>query len=285
MTSSAPTAATTPADAGTTRSTGSLTSPRGAGSRLGAFIRHDLVRQLKMFESIFFIAVLPTALFLMFGALADWGDLRANNGNVIGHTMVSMALYGAVTATTAIAGSAAVERQLGWGRQLSLTALSGTSYMVGKAIVAVCIAALPVALVYTVGAFTGAEIDGAWRWAASAGLTLVAAAPFAFYGLAAAMLFRSEAAVSAASGMLVVFAFLGNLFMPLNGVLLEIARFTPLYGSGVLARWPMMEGQVIAMDGSVITDPLWTAVLNVAVWTLVFLGICLLANGRRTSRA
>ena len=262
-----------------------LTAARGPASRLGSFIRHDLVRQLKMFESVFFIAVLPTALFLMFGALADWGDVRVGNGNMVAHTMVSMALYGAVTATTAISGSAAVERQLGWGRQLSLTALSGTSYMVGKAVVAVCIAALPVALVYTVGALTGAEIDSAWRWAASAGLTLVAAVPFAFYGLAAAMLFRSEAAVSAASGMLVVFAFLGNLFMPLNGFLLDIARFTPLYGSGVLARWPMMEGQVIAMDGSVITDPLWTAVLNVAAWTLVFLAICLLANGRRTSRA
>ena len=33
------------------------------------------------------------------------------------------------------------------------------------------------------------------------------------FGLAAALLFRSEAAVSAASGILVVFGFLGNLFV------------------------------------------------------------------------
>ena len=78
-----------------------LSSVRGPASRLASFVRHDLVRQLKMVESIFFIAVLPTALFLMFGALADWGDVRMENGNMIAHTMVSMALYGAVTATTA----------------------------------------------------------------------------------------------------------------------------------------------------------------------------------------
>lgn len=267
------------------RSGPALSRPRGPAGRLASFVGQDLVRQLKLVESIFFIAVLPTALFLMFGALADWGEAPAGHGNMVAHTMVSMALYGAVTATTAISGSAAVERQLGWGRQLSLTALSGTSYLVGKAIVAVCIAVLPVTLIYVVGASTGAEIDGAWRWAASAGLTLLAAVPFAFYGLASALVFRSEAAVSAASGMLVVFAFLGNLFMPLNGLLLDIGRFTPLYGSGVLARWPMMEGQVVAVDGSVTTDPLWATVLNVAAWTLVFLAICLLASRRRTSRA
>ena len=129
----------------TARTGPALSRPRGPAGRLASFVGQDLVRQLKMVESIFFIAVLPTALFLMFGALADWGDVRMENGNMVAHTMVSMALYGAVTATTAISGSAAVERQLGWGRQLSLTALSGTSYLVGKAIVAVCIAVLPVA--------------------------------------------------------------------------------------------------------------------------------------------
>jgi ABC-2 type transport system permease protein len=265
--------------------TTALSSPRGPAARLGSFVGHDLLRQLKMAESVFFIAVLPTALFLMFGTLSDWGSLQAGHGNVVAYTMVSMALYGAVTATTSISGSAAVERQLGWGRQLSLTALSGMSYLVGKATVAVCVAVLPVALVYAVGALTGAEMDSVWRWAASAGLTLLAAVPFAFYGLAAALLFRSEAAVSAASGLLVVFGFFGNLFMPLNGVLLEIARFTPLYGSGLLARWPMMEGQSVTTDGTLVTEPLWAVLLSIGAWTLLFLTICLLANRRRTSRA
>ncbi|WP_317259691.1 hypothetical protein [Kocuria atrinae] len=64
---------------------------------------------------------------------------------------------------------------------------------------------------------------------------------FALYGLAAGLLFRSEGAVGAASGLLVVFAFLGNVFMPLSGALLEFARFTPLYGIVGLARYPITE--------------------------------------------
>ena len=68
-------------------------------------------------------------------------------------------------------------------------------------------------------------------WIATAGLTLVAALPFAFYGLAVGLLFRSDAAIGAASGVLVVFAFLGNVFMPLGGVLLDIGKFTQQYAT------------------------------------------------------
>lgn len=266
--------------------TGLLCPPRSRADRLGAFVRRDLIRQLRLVESVFFIAVLPTALFLMFGTLSgDWNDIEVGDGNVMATTMTSMALYGAVTATTSIAGSAAVERQLGWGRQLSLTAVTGTDYVVGKIAVALGIAVLPVALVMSVGAAAGAHLDGPGRWAATAALVLLGALPFALYGLAAALLFRSEAAVSAASGLLVVFGFLGNLFTPLDGVILDVARFTPLYGAGTLARWPQLEGTALGPMGPTDTpDPLWTALLSFGVWTAVFAALCLLGLRRRTGR-
>lgn len=158
--------------------TGLLCPPRSRADRLGAFVRRDLIRQLRLVESVFFIAVLPTALFLMFGTLSgDWNDIEVGDGNVMATTMTSMALYGAVTATTSIAGSAAVERQLGWGRQLSLTAVTGTDYVVGKIAVALGIAVLPVALVMSVGAAAGAHLDGPGRWAATAALVLLGALP------------------------------------------------------------------------------------------------------------
>ena len=73
-------------------------------------------------------------------------------------------------------------------------------------------------------------------------LCLVGSAVFAVYGLLVGTAFRSEAAVGAASGTMVIFAFLGNLFIPLSGVLLTIAKFTPLYGYAALARYPLTEG-------------------------------------------
>jgi len=252
---------------------------------VAGFAGWELLRNVRMVESTFFIVVLPTVLYLMFGALADYGDAAAGNGNVAAYNMTAMTVYGATMATSAIAGSAALERQQGWGRQLGLTGLSGSGYMIGKVLVALGIAILPILVIFTVGVLTGARFDEGWMWAASGGLALLGAIPFALYGLAAALLFRSEAAVSAASGILVVLAFFGNLFMPLSGTMLAIAKFTPIYGIAALTRWPQLEGTVIdTAGGAPASDPLWAVVLNVVVWTAVFAAICLIASRRTTRR-
>src|SRR5699024_9194567 len=124
-------------------------------------------------------------------------------------------------ATTSMAGSAAVERTMGWGRQLNMTGLTEAQYIVGKMLMALLMAVSPIVVVYIAGAVTGAEFDSLAHWFSSAALTLVVAIPFSLYGLAFALVFRSETAVSAASGFLVIFAFFGNLFIPLGGVLLD----------------------------------------------------------------
>lgn len=258
--------------------------PRSRAGIIARFAGWDFLRNVRMVEATFFIVVLPAALYLMFGALAEYGSQPAGHGNVTAYQMVSMGVYGAVMATSSMAGSAAVERQQGWGRQLGLTGLTGPGYVLGKVLVALAMSVLPIVVVYTVGFFTGAEMDSAATWFSSAGLTLIGALPFAFYGLAAALLFRSEAAVSAASGLLVVLAFFGNLFMPLTGTLLEVAKFTPLYGVASLARWPQLEGTIVAVQGEPQSDPLGLIVLNVVAWTLVFALICWVAARRTTRR-
>lgn len=260
------------------------TTPAG---RLFGYARREFVRTVRMVDATFFTVLLPVALYLMFGAMSSWGDQPLEHGNVAAYTMTGMAVYGAITATTSIAGSAAVERQMGWGRQLSLTALTAREYVLGKCLVALATALLPTLAVLGAGALTGARMDDAWRWLATAGIVLACALPFALFGLAAALLFRSEAAVSAASGMLVVFAFLGGMFMPLSGVMQEIGRFTPLYGAGMLARWPQIGGAAVQMGPEAPTpaDPLWMPLLSILAWTIVFGAACLMASRSRTARA
>ncbi len=120
--------------------TGTATARHRPGGTAGIIARYagwDLRRNIRMFESTFFIIMLPAALYLVFGAMSGFGDLPVGHGNVAAYSMVSIALYGAVTAMTAIAGSAAIERQRGWGgRQLGLTNLSGgAGYLTGKTLV------------------------------------------------------------------------------------------------------------------------------------------------------
>ena len=80
------------------------------------------------------------------------------------------------------------------------------------------------------------------------------AVTFSLYGLVVGLTFRSEAAVFVAgAGMLVILAFLGNIFFPLSGTLLTLAKFTPLYGYVSLARYPLTEGYVFNVSDGTVT--------------------------------
>lgn len=242
----------------------------------------ELRRLFRDYVSMFFIAVLPAFFYLIFGAAQQFSNEDAGNGNVAMYVMISMAAYGAVTATTGVGGMAAVERMQGWGRQLGLTPLRDSGYVLIKAVVAVVVAAIPITLIYLLGFFTSAT-GSFGAWALSALIVLAGAAVFALYGLVFGLAFRSEAAVSAASGSLVILAFLGNIFFPLSGTLLTMAKFTPLYGYVSLARYPVTDGYLVnTSDGSATHEALWVPVANVSVWTVILalLAIWLVRRGR-----
>jgi ABC-2 type transport system permease protein len=242
----------------------------------------ELRRVFRDYVSMFFIAILPAFFYLIFGAAQEFGSEDAGNGNVTMYVMISMAAYGAVTATSGIGGMAAVERMQGWGRQLGLTPLRDSGFVLMKATVAVVVAAIPITLIYLLGGLTGAE-GSASAWVLSALVILGGAVVFALYGLVFGLAFRSEAAVGAASGSLVILAFMGNIFFPLSGTLLTFAKFTPLYGYVSLARYPVTEGYLVSTsNGATTHEDLWVPMLNVSVWAVIFalLAIWLVRRGR-----
>jgi len=248
------------------------TAPRPA---MATYARLDLRRQLRDRMAMFFIVGLPTFMYLVFGlGSAD----AVGSGNVAMYIMISMACYGAVTATTGIAGSAATEQVMGWGRQLGLTPMRPLAFVAAKAGLAMVVAAMPVALIFAIGAATGAR--GTWSdWVLGAVIVWLGSALFAIYGLAVALVFRGTNAPGIASGFIVIMAFLGGLFTPISGVMLDIGRLTPLYGYAALAHYPLTDGW-LPVDGR---DPLWLPVANVLAWTVIF---SLLAMwGVRRSRA
>ncbi len=246
------------------------------------YYRLELRRLARDYVTMFFTVGLPGFLYLIFGASPDYGDEPVRDGNVAMWVMIAMAAYGAVTATTGIGGTAAVERMQGWSRQLGLTPLRDLEFVAVKAATAMTIAAAPIAVVYTLGALTGAQAP-LWVWAASAAVLLMGAGTFALYGLNFGLAFRSEAAVSAAAGSLVILSFLGNIFIPLTGWQLTVAKFTPLYGYVSLARRALTGGNTIDPDtGDLIPEPLWQSVVNLGAWTLLLglLALFLVSRGR-----
>lgn len=242
-------------------------------------LRVEALRQVRNPYTLAFTLAMPVGMYLLFGAGAAYGGMSAGHGNVRFYVMVSMAAYGAAVAMTSATSTAAVEAAQGWGRQLAMTPLRTAGYAATKLITALAAATLAVVLVFVVGAATGAEASDGWRWAASAVLVLGGALLFGLYGLGMGLVFRSDGAATLASISLTFFGFFGNVFMPLDGTMLDIARFTPMYGVVALARWPLTDG--VLTTGQ--TDQPWGIALNIVVWLVVF--AALVGVGVKRSRA
>lgn len=242
-------------------------------------VRVEAMRQIRNPYTLAFTLGMPVAMYLLFGAGMGYGDAAAGSGNVKFYIMVSMAAYGTAVAMSSITSLAATEAKQGWGRQLAMTPLSTTGYAITKLLTAVSFAALAMVAVFAAGMLTGAETADAWRWWASAGIILSLGLIYGLYGLGVGLFFNSDTAAALASISMTFFAFFGNVFMPLDGVMLDIARFTPLYGFVSLSRWPLTEG--VLTTGQ--TDSLWMVVLNLLVWLAVF--AILVAFGVKRSRS
>lgn len=239
----------------------------------------EFKRQARDVSNVMFVLLLPAAMYLLFGASTAGGEQMAGHANVKYYVMASMAAYGAVSAVTAISATAATEQTQGWGRQIGLTPMRPWQFVLTKTVVALAFAAVAMVIVYAVGIFTGAKADATWIWWATAAISLGCSAVFALYGLAAGLLFKSDSAAGVASGAVTFFAFFGNVFIPLSGTMLDIARFTPMYGMIGLVRWPVLEG--FMADGT--REELWWYIANVVAWTVIFLALALW--GVRRSRA
>ena len=242
-------------------------------------LRVEAMRQVRNPYTLAFTLGMPVAMYLLFGASMGYGTLSAGHGNVKFYVMVSMAAYGTAVAMSSLTSLAATESKQGWGRQLAMTPLGTAGYAVTKLITAVSFAALAVLLVFAAGLATGAEASDAWRWWASAGIILATGLIFGLYGLGVGLFFNADSAAALASISMTFFAFFGNVFIPLDGVMLDIARFTPLYGFVSLSRWPLTEG--VLTTGQV--DQPWMVVLNLVVWAGLF--ALLVAAGVKRSRS
>lgn len=143
----------------------------------------ELRRMLRNRRTIVFTLIFPSAMFFAFGGSQAYADERVGVGNVAAYILVSMALYGA--SLTAASGGAmvAMERALGWSRQLRLTPLSPVAYIAMKAVLALVLGAVAVAVVNASGIVQGKPDMPVATWIECAALTIVCALVFAALGV------------------------------------------------------------------------------------------------------
>jgi len=220
----------------------------------------ELKRVLRNRRTLVFALVLPVALFLSFSSASGYGD-SVGHGNVAAFVMVSMALYGAALTAAAAGASVGGERALGWSRQLRLTPLSPAVYVGTKALVAVVMGAVAVAVVNVAGLVQGHAETSAVRWVACGLLTVACTMVFASLGVFVGYLVPGENAMQVLGPGLALLAFLGNVFIPIEdhtSLLWHIAQLTPMFGVAEVSRAPLT-GELP-----------WYAVVNVVVWLALF---------------
>ena len=247
--------------------------PLGGFSR--TFVRVELKRLLRNRRAVIFTLVMPSAFFLLFGTDSSFRTERAGHGNTTAYVMVSMAVYGAMIATTSGGAMVATERALGWSRQLRLTPLQPVAYVAIKVAVAMVMGLASIVAVFVVGHLAGAELP-VGRLVLCGVLAWVCTLVFAAFGLFMGYLLPSENVMQILGPALALLSFAGGLFVPLDqmsDVFAAVAKFTPAYGVGVISRSPFGEDGNIAL-----------AVLNIAAWATVFVGGAAWRMSRDTQR-
>ncbi len=234
----------------------------GLGGFNATLLRLEVRRMLRNRRTLIFTMIVPSVFFLLFGLNRAYAFERAGHGNVSAAILISMALYGAVLATTAGGAMVSIERAEGWSRQLRITPLTPVAYIATKMLTALVLGFGSVVVVYLVGLLTGKPSMPGYLWFATGASVWIGSLVFAAFGLFLGYLLPTANVMQLLSLALMLFAFGGGLFIPLSTyphALQVIAEFTPLYGLNQLVHAPLLGGGVHLA---------WAA--NAVCWLVIF---------------
>jgi ABC-2 type transport system permease protein len=220
------------------------TAPALGGFGLG-LIRLEVRRLLRNRRTLIFTMVVPVLFFLIFGLNAAYAYQRFGRGNVSAEVLISMALYGAVLATTSGGAMVSIERAAGWSRQLRITPLVPAAYIGIKMVTSLVLGGASVLIVYLVGLATHKPSMPVWVWVATALGCWIGSLLFGAFGLFIGYLMPSENIMQVIGFALMLFSFGGGLFIPLSQFshpLRTMASFTPLYGLNQMVHFPLRGG-------------------------------------------
>lgn len=204
------------------------------------YLRMEIKRLVRNKRVLVFSVLMPAILLLIFGAL--YGKAALNGVGASAYLMVSMGLFGSMSAAIGSGGSIAVERGIGWNRQLRLTPLRPRSYVLVKVVLSLLMALPPVLITFLLGAVALGVRLPASTWLLITLGSWLGALPFAALGLVVGYLAKPDS-VQQVSGLLyLLLAAFGGIWVPVEqmpNLMHRIAEWTPAYWVGQVARSPL----------------------------------------------
>jgi ABC-2 type transport system permease protein len=207
---------------------------------------------------------LPIILYLLVGTRAK---ATVYGVDFAAYYMVAMATFGSFSG--AIMNNSvriAQERKEGWIRQLRLTPLPPSAYVVAKLIAAMAITIPSVVIVLLLGRFVGHVHMALAAWISVAIVVWLGALIFAALAVAIGYRFQPDQVQPLAMLIYFVFIIAGGIFFPLSGTLESIAKFTPTYEAVKISTTLVGGGSVSA-----------ALVAGMVIWLVIFAGLAALS--------
>ncbi|KOV85345.1 ABC transporter permease [Nocardia sp. NRRL S-836] len=227
------------------------------------FLALELRRVLRNGRYLIFTVVVPSVMFLLFVNLYGGGDGTFPNGLPVATSlMMNMALFGVMAGPLTIGARIAVERGLGWQRQLRLTPLTGSGYLLAKGALGLLVGLPAIVLVCVIGAIEGVRMDVA-QWAGVLGTLWLGAVPFVLLGIVIGLLATPDGmqAITGLASMLL--GLLGGLWIPADVAprwLTTLMQVLPTYWVKELAQAPFVSG--VDVGRAFLVIGLWVAGLS-----------------------
>ncbi|TCN44476.1 ABC-2 type transport system permease protein [Kribbella orskensis] len=240
------------------------------------YLLFDIKRTLRNRRVLIFSILMPLILFVIFGMSLKQTDTEAGI-SAIAYVMVSMAMFGSLSAAMSSGGVIAMERDGGWNRTLRLTPLKPQAYVVTKVILSLLLAIPPLVVVFAAGMIFGHVHLSAGQWASVALVSWLGALPFAGLGLVIGYVAKPDSVQPITGLTTILIAAFGGLWLPVESMpslMKHIAEFTPAYWTGLSSRSALSQS---GLD--------MHALLVVLGWTVVLGAIGLRRFRADTARA
>jgi ABC-2 type transport system permease protein len=190
---------------------------------------------------LIFTVALPVVLYLLWAKAGK----TAYGVGFSAYYMVAMATFGAFAG--ALNGNSiriAEERKAGWIRQLRLTPLPASGYVIAKILTAMATTIVSIVIVMLVGRFYGGVHLALWQWLVVAVIVWLGSTIFAALAVAVGYRYAPDQAQPITMMLYLVFTILGGVWFPLSGALGSIGKATPTYeaikiSTDVIANLPV----------------------------------------------
>ncbi|HEU4947983.1 MAG TPA: ABC transporter permease [Kribbella sp.] len=241
------------------------------------YLLFDLRRTMRNKRVLIFSGLMPLVLFLIFGSNLKGQTMDRTGMSAVAYVMISMAMFGSMSAAMSSGGAIALERDGGWNRTLRLTPLKPHAYITSKVLLSLALAIPPLVIVFATAILADGVRLSAMDWLTVVLASWLGALPFAGLGLIIGYVAKPDSVQPVSGLTTMLIAAFGGLWIPVEqmpNVMKHIAQLTPAYWTGLTARSPLTNA---GFD----SQALWV----VLGWTVVLGAIALRRFRADTARA